>query len=96
MASSAQLGAEFKSVAADVAGYLDGLIDKANGFINSLDAANETAQGSGQTKFDAYADAIDIEAKDAAGPSSDKMRTPSIPSSIMSVTAPGGSGMGHE
>ena len=95
MASGAQLGAEFKSVAADVAGYLDSLIDKANGFINSLNAVMELRRAAVR-RFDAYADAIDIEAKDAAGPSSDKMRTPSIPSSIMSVTAPGGSGMGHE
>jgi hypothetical protein len=70
-ASSAQLSAEFKAVAADVAVYLDGLIDKANGFIDSLNKANGTASGSGQTKFDAYADALAIVAKDASGAAQD-------------------------
>src|ERR1700743_2278257 len=65
--SSALLGAEFKAVSADVASYLDGLVDKANAFLASLNGANGTAPGSGQTKFDAYADALDILGKDATG-----------------------------
>jgi len=70
MASGAQLGAEFKSVAADVAGYLDSLIDKANGFINSLNAVMELRRAAVR-RFDAYADAIDIVVKDAAGAAQD-------------------------
>jgi hypothetical protein len=70
-ASSATLSAEFKAVTADIAVYLDGLIDKANGFIASLNLSNGTAAGSGQTKFDAIADAVDIVAKDSVGAAQD-------------------------
>lgn len=70
-ASSAQLGAQFKSTLADVAGYLDGLIEKAQSFVDSLNKANGVAAGSGQTKFDAYADALDVVRKDAQGAAQD-------------------------
>jgi hypothetical protein len=48
-ASSAQLGAQFKSVTADIAVYLDGLIDKANGFIASLNLSQELLREAGKT-----------------------------------------------
>lgn len=70
-ASSAQLGAEFKAVSADIAAYLDGLIDKANGFIASLNLSQGIAPGSGQDKFNAIADALDVVRKDATGAAQD-------------------------
>lgn len=70
-ASSAQLGAQFKSTLADVAGYLDGLIEKAQSFVDSLNKANGTSVGSGQTKFDRIADEIAIAGKDAIGAAQD-------------------------
>lgn len=70
-ASSAQLGAQFKSTLADVAGYLDGLIEKANGFVDSVNKSQNIAPGSGQEKFDAYADAISIWLKELVGAKQD-------------------------
>lgn len=70
-ASSAQLGAQFKSTLADVAGYLDGLIEKANGFVDSLNKAQNIAPGSGQEKFDRFADSISIWVKELVGAKQD-------------------------
>jgi hypothetical protein len=69
--STAQLGAQFKSVTADVAIWLDGLIDKANDLVTATLAAQNIKPGSGQEKFNALADAAAIFAKDAAGAAQD-------------------------
>ncbi|PDT68126.1 hypothetical protein, partial [Bradyrhizobium sp. C9] len=66
-ASSAQLSAQFKATAGEVAAYLDGLIDKANDFIKSLNSSNGVSEGSGQSKFDRYADSISVMIKQAFG-----------------------------
>lgn len=66
--SSAQLGAQFKSALADVAGYLDGLIEKANDLFDAVAKADGRNVGeSGQAKFNAYADALDIARKETGG-----------------------------
>lgn len=70
-ASSAQLGAQFKSTLADVAGYLDGLIEKANGFVESVNKSQNIAPGSGQEKFNALADSLSIWVKDLVGAKQD-------------------------
>lgn len=69
--SSAQLGAQFKSALADVGGYIDGLIEKANGVVDSINKVNGTASGSGQSKFDAYAVALSIWLKELVGAKQD-------------------------
>lgn len=70
-ASSERLGQQFKATLGEVAGYLDGLIEKAQGFIDSLNKANGVATGSGQTKFNEIADEIAIAGKDAVGAAQD-------------------------
>ena len=70
-ASSAQLAAQFKSVTADIAGWLDGLIDKANDLVKKALESQNIQPGSGQQKFNAIADASAIFAKDAVGAAQD-------------------------
>jgi hypothetical protein len=69
--SSAQLGAQFKSVTADIAIWLDGLIEKANDLVTATLAAQNIKPGSGQDTFNAYADALDILRKDMQGTAQD-------------------------
>jgi len=61
------LSLQFKAAAADVASYLDDLIDKAGKLIDSLNLAANVKAGSGQGAFDVYADSLAILAKDAQG-----------------------------
>jgi hypothetical protein len=70
-ASTAQLGAQFKSVTADIAIWLDDLIDKAGKLLEETLRAQGVQAGSGQEKFDAYADALDILRKDMQGAAQD-------------------------
>jgi hypothetical protein len=65
--SSALLAVQFKSVMGDVAGYLDDLIAKAQSFVEELNKANGSSPGSGQTKFNAIADMMQVASNDAAG-----------------------------
>lgn len=65
--SSANLAAQFKSVAADIGGWLDDLIDKANGLVTAALASQGVNAGAGQETFDAWADALDILRKDMQG-----------------------------
>jgi hypothetical protein len=65
--SSDLLSLQFKAATADVASYLDDLIDRAGKFIQSLNAAANIQPGSGQEKFNALADALSVASKDAAG-----------------------------
>lgn len=65
--SSANLAVQFKSVAADIAGWLDGLIDKANELVTAALASQDVKPGSGQEKFNALADALDMFQKDMRG-----------------------------
>ncbi|MGF6433481.1 hypothetical protein [Bradyrhizobium elkanii] len=69
--SSAQSAAQFKSASADIAGWLDDLIDKAQDLLSKTLAAQGVASGSGQQKFDAWADALDILRKDTQGATQD-------------------------
>ncbi|WP_271601097.1 hypothetical protein [Bradyrhizobium sp. CCBAU 45384] len=69
--SSAQLAAQFKSTAADIAGWLDGLIEKANELVKTALASQNVQPGSGQEKFNAIADAAAIFAKNAVGAAQD-------------------------
>lgn len=69
--SSAQLGAQFKSVTADIAGWLDGLIEKANDLVAKTLESQGVQAGSGQEKFNAWADALDILKKDMQGVAQD-------------------------
>jgi len=69
--STNNLAAQFKSVAADIGGWLDGLIDKANELATAALAAQGVGAGTGQEKFDAYADALDIVRKDMQGVAQD-------------------------
>jgi hypothetical protein len=69
--STANLAVQFKSVAADIAGWLDGLIDKANDLVTAAVKSQGIPSGSGQEKFDAYADAAAIFAKNASGAAQD-------------------------
>lgn len=64
--SSAALSSQFKAVAGDIAGWLDGLIDKAADFVTAL-AKSNGATGTGQDRFNAIADALDVARKDAQG-----------------------------
>jgi hypothetical protein len=65
--SSAQLAAQFKSTASDIAGWLDDLIDKANDLVKTALAAQNVQPGSGQDTFNRWADAADILQKDMRG-----------------------------
>ncbi|MBW7961579.1 hypothetical protein [Bradyrhizobium sp. BR 10261] len=65
--SSAQLAAQFKSTAADIAGWLDGLIEKANELVKTALASQNVQTGSGQETFNRWADAADILQKDLRG-----------------------------
>ncbi|WP_271621254.1 hypothetical protein [Bradyrhizobium sp. CCBAU 51745] len=65
--SSAQLAAQFKSTAADIAGWLDGLIEKANELVKTALASQNIQTGSGQETFNRWADAADILQKDLRG-----------------------------
>jgi len=65
--SSAQLAAQFKSTAADIGGWLDDLIDKANDLVKSALASQNVQPGSGQETFSRWADAADILQKDLRG-----------------------------
>lgn len=69
--SSDLLSRQFKAAAADVAGFLDDLISKAQDFIDQLNKANGIQGGSGQDKFNAIADSMDIARKEAGGLSQD-------------------------
>ncbi|MCP3412730.1 hypothetical protein NLM16_01295 [Bradyrhizobium brasilense] len=69
--SSAQLAAQFKSTAADIAGWLDDLIDKAGDLAKKALEAQNIQPGSGQQKFNAIADALAIFGKDAVGAAQD-------------------------
>lgn len=66
-ASSAQLAAQFKSVTADIADWLDGLIEKANNLVTETLKAQGIQAGSGQETFNRWADAADILQKDLRG-----------------------------
>jgi hypothetical protein len=61
------LSLQFKAAAADVASYLDDLIDKAGKLIDGLNLAGNVKAGSGQGTFDAYADSLEIARRDALG-----------------------------
>jgi hypothetical protein len=65
--SADQLSYQFKAATADVASYLDDLVDRAGKLIDGLNLAANVKAGSGQETFNALADAISIAAKDAAG-----------------------------
>lgn len=65
--SSANLAVQFKSVAADIGGWLDGLIDKANDLVTAALASQDIKPGSGQETFNRWADAADILRKDMQG-----------------------------
>ncbi|MEH2705229.1 hypothetical protein ABIF21_000018 [Bradyrhizobium elkanii] len=65
--STDQLSYQFKAVTADIAGWLDDLINKAQNLVAEILKSQNIQPGSGQGKFDAYADALSIAAKDAAG-----------------------------
>jgi hypothetical protein len=69
--SSVNLAVQFKSVAADIGGWLDGLIDKANDLLSATLAAQGVGAGTGQEKFDSYADALEIVRKDMQGVAQD-------------------------
>lgn len=64
--STALLSSQFKAVTADVAGWLDGLIEKAGLFIAGL-AESGGGSRSGQERFNAVADALDIARRDTLG-----------------------------
>ncbi|NYG49874.1 hypothetical protein GGD67_007373 [Bradyrhizobium sp. IAR9] len=65
--SSAQLAAQFKSTAADIGGWLDDLIDKANDLVKTAVASQNVQPGSGQDTFNRWADAADIMQKAVRG-----------------------------
>ncbi|MBB4427997.1 hypothetical protein GGD66_006583 [Bradyrhizobium sp. CIR48] len=65
--SSAQLAAQFKSTAADIGGWLDDLIDKANDLVKTAVASQNVQPGSGQDTFNRWADAADIMQKAGRG-----------------------------
>ncbi|MBB4364236.1 uncharacterized protein YukE [Bradyrhizobium sp. CIR18] len=58
--SSAQLAAQFKSTAADIGGWLDDLIEKANDLVKTAVESQNIKPGSGQETFNRWADAADI------------------------------------
>lgn len=63
--SSENLSTQFKAVTADIAGWLDGLIDKAGALVDEVLKSQSISSGSGQERFNAIADALDILRKDA-------------------------------
>ncbi|MGJ5036597.1 hypothetical protein ACQR13_21025 [Bradyrhizobium sp. HKCCYLRH3059] len=65
--SADQLGLQFKAVTADVASWLDDLVDRAAKLMDGINRASNIQPGSGQGTFDAVADSLDILRKDAAG-----------------------------
>jgi hypothetical protein len=65
--STALLSNQFKAVTADIAGWLDDLIDKGADFIAEMAKAQGAKAGSGQERFNAIADALDVARKDAQG-----------------------------
>ncbi|MHC4051370.1 hypothetical protein [Bradyrhizobium sp. 25ACV] len=65
--SSAQLAAQFKSTAADIGGWLDDLIGKANDLVKTAVASQNITPGSGQETFNRWADAADIMQKAVRG-----------------------------
>ncbi|MGY3610449.1 MULTISPECIES: hypothetical protein [unclassified Bradyrhizobium] len=65
--STATLAAQFKAVSADIAGYLDGLIDKAKDLLAKVLESQNIQSGSGQDKFNAWADSISVAIKEALG-----------------------------
>jgi len=65
--SSDLLSRQFKAVTADIAVWLDGLIDKAGAFVAALAQSSGATAGSGQDKFNALADAIDVVRKETQG-----------------------------
>lgn len=89
--SSAQLGAQFKAVLGEVAGELDDLIAKAQAFIADLNLANGVQAGSGQNKFDAIADALEVVSKDANGAAQDLEQVNRVLAKYQASTGPGSS-----
>lgn len=69
--SSAELAAQFKSTTADIAGWLDGLIEKAQDLLTQTLAAQNIKPGSGQDRFNEIADQIAVAGKDAVGAAQD-------------------------
>ncbi|WP_315759303.1 hypothetical protein [Bradyrhizobium sp. SZCCHNRI2007] len=65
--SADQLGLQFKAVTADVASWLDDLVDRAAKLMDGMNRAANIQPGSGQTTFNAIADSMEILRKDAAG-----------------------------
>jgi hypothetical protein len=65
--SSAAFATQFKAGIVEVASYLDDLIVKAQNFLADINTANGVSTGSGQTKFNAMADALQVAAREAAG-----------------------------
>lgn len=65
--STALLSSQFKVVTGDIAVWLDDLIDRAADFIAELAKSRGATSGSGQERFNAIADALDIARKDSQG-----------------------------
>ena len=65
--ASVSLSTQIKAATADAAIFLSELIDNATKYIDALAAANGATPGSGQEKFNAIADAIEIVRKDTMG-----------------------------
>lgn len=65
--SSENLATQFKAVTADIAGWLDDLIDKAGALVEQALKSQGIASGSGQERFNAIADALDVLRKDSQG-----------------------------
>ncbi|WP_339033772.1 hypothetical protein WHZ78_18410 [Bradyrhizobium symbiodeficiens] len=65
--SSAQLAAQFKSASADIGGWLDDLIGKANDLVKTALESQNIQAGSGQETFNRWADAADIMQKAVRG-----------------------------
>lgn len=65
--STSAWGQQFKAVAGEIAVYLGGLIDQAADLLTKMAAASGAAPGSGQERFNALADAVDVARKDALG-----------------------------
>jgi hypothetical protein len=85
--SSALLSTQFKAVAADIASSLDDLIDKAGKFFEALAESRGQAPGSGQEKFNRYADALDVARKESAGLAQDVAQLDRV---IANMSASGG------
>lgn len=65
--STALWSSQFRAITGDIAGMLDDLIDKATDFIVEMAKASGASSGSGQEKFNAIADALDVARKDTQG-----------------------------